>query len=1658
MQITKYILLILSGWLITGAFIVHGQNVTVLSQNTSALTLHFQFDKPEIEINDTPEGSNTVQSQLPGLQLRMNDGLPVVPFMSKIISLQGKDPVYKIKSAQESSINLNPGQSYQIFGNNAESFGGDDQPVVELTYQGLFRDIPIYAVSVFPVRYDPQTHSIKYFTHLIIEISDPAGITGPTQTRMDAFNDKKLNSKLILNDDYKSILLEKPTSSLAQDNQRYKAERYKIFIKETGLYQVTYSDLLNNGISVQQIDTRLLKLYNRGAEIPLYFKGGQDGSFDSGDYFEFWGEINRSAVTGQHPDIHNDPFSDLNVYWLETGNTTGLRMVEESGSLNETNPARYIRPYAFTEKLHFEKDNSFVRFGHQTADIDSPGYTMDHWFFDRGVSAIGSKSYPAEIIWPFTQIGSRSVFVKAMMRGLSEASTSNPLENHQVDIWLNDEKVGTSGSWKDQELHFVSNHGQLGLSQNGLKHGENQFRVIMDQPGVTDIAILNWFEITYQRKYRAYKNIIEFKRQDNLPAGYILQFEIDGFTDSNIDLYKIGISKIVNNRIDFITADDNQSSYRLSFQDEIFSPDIKYVAITQSAKKKPMKIIADHPWKGESVSSLFDNTNRAEYLIITDQLFYANAQKLKSYREANGLAVEVVKAEDIYDEFNFGIKSPLAIKKFLSYAYNNWDSTKRLLYVVLVGSASFDYRSQQGAKIDYVPTFLYETVKYGAAGSDYPYALISGNDIIPDLIVSRIPAKSNSEFEAYLDKLAGYESPENIGEWRNKGLFISGNDASTKEVFSGQPAFRAQNQRIIDMRVPDGFFTRKINTIREDEGQVFDPNFGGTIDLIDYFDDGLNLINFYGHGGGGIWADVQLMNTGDVDRLNEQYRLPFVQSMTCFTGAYENGGINGLADKLLLAPKKGAIGVIAASGVGWLYNDFALGWNLTGFLMESDLTVGEAVLLGKIMYISNNNYVADLYDTSVPSYPTLKSSMVHHYNLLGDPYIKLSIPEKSISIKLSNSLPASGDTILVSLKAPFLQGSGRAELANAKHEVVGERFFNLVNGTSDINLPIPAGLPDQNLYLKAFAENVDGYSDARGIERLSVNRSFIDSIVTSPRTPEIGNQIGFSVYVKSSKPIFSIRIEDIRSSNGVVVDLNLTRINDSLWVYDQGFGAYNAADVIYYDILLTDSTGNNYLFRHNVLTITDPRPDLAVDENSVLFGGTEQMELIFTVKNQTSQSFTDVDVDVFLNNYSGGEVPIFTKKINLTSFEEAEISVPVAIENQQTGHNFVIVVDRNGSITERDEKNNIRSATLPENIKFVSNKTGTSIDGVTNDTIQVASAGRINYQPGAVSPSTVLQYSFVKFDLTTSSESQPGFKYVHFQEENDSKILVIDISNPMTEVTKPGYFEIILDTSSYSLPDLDKIYLCRFNPEIGRWVKMDSHRESNNLVTGLAHSGQYALFLVNDSKEPVIEVTVNGRTLTERMYVPTSPNLALILQDENGIDLTRGFQVRIDEIPVTGENLVMPDSVPNANAVSILTTPKIEPGFHSLTVQVTDVNGNVATKKTDFQVASEFDLRIFGNYPNPFEDETIISFEIISDGILDEFSVKIYTISGRKIREIIRNTEYPDEIWVPGYHEVKWDGLDSDGALVANGVYFAIVSGKYKGKNIEQTLKLAKLK
>ena len=151
-----------------------------------------------------------------------------------------------------------------------------------------------------------------------------------------------------------------------------------------------------------------------------------------------------------------------------------------------------------------------------------------------------------------------------------------------------------------------------------------------------------------------------------------------------------------------------------------------------------------------------------------------------------------------------------------------------------------------------------------------------------------------------------------------------------------------------------------------------------------------------------------------------------------------------------------------------------------------------------------------------------------------------------------------------------------------------------------------------------------------------------------------------------------------------------------------------------------------------------------------------------------------------------------------------------------------------------------------------------------------------------------------------------------------------------------------------------------------------------------------------------------------------------------------------------------------SNVLGITAYPELSIGQHSLSIEVKDVNGNPNTANYTLQVSNEFDLHVYGNYPNPFSDQTIFSYFITNTGqIIDELEIRIFTVSGRLIKRISsdENTGVPgNDPRLVGYNELIWDGRDESGNQVANGVYFAMVKARFEDKEKQQILKVAKLR
>ena len=106
------------------------------------------------------------------------------------------------------------------------------------------------------------------------------------------------------------------------------------------------------------------------------------------------------------------------------------------------------------------------------------------------------------------------------------------------------------------------------------------------------------------------------------------------------------------------------------------------------------------------------------------------------------------------------------------------------------------------------------------------------------------------------------------------------------------------------------------------------------------------------------------------------------------------------------------------------------------------------------------------------------------------------------------------------------------------------------------------------------------------------------------------------------------------------------------------------------------------------------------------------------------------------------------------------------------------------------------------------------------------------------------------------------------------------------------------------------------------------------------------------------------------------------------------------------------------------------------------------TKTTDvFENDSRFitKTKLYANYPNPFNPETTIKFELAKSSNVE---LEIFDIAGRKIKTLV------NEFKTPGVYKVKWNGTDNAGNKVATGVYFY----KLKAGNVLQTKKMVMMK
>jgi CheY-like chemotaxis protein len=547
----------------------------------------------------------------------------------------------------------------------------------------------------------------------------------------------------------------------------------------------------------------------------------------------------------------------------------------------------------------------------------------------------------------------------------------------------------------DHELRVAINGSEQSFMWSGISYyeatldnvalfaGDNTVTLQCLSADGNDSMAVDWFEVAYRREYVAAANTLKFSPDSGS------RYNIDDFTDNNLLAFDIsdptGVVKIDNAII--------TGTNPYSFEFEPTTAGSVYLVLASEVSKIPVGLIEN------TAADLAHNASGADYILIThrdlgwdqngDQLAWLT--DLVAHRQDQGLRVEVVDIEDIYDEFSYGIKSPRALKDFLAYAYSNWQIPAPQ-YVLLVGDSTYDPKDHwNGADATaYLPTYLMFTDYKGETVTDQWFVTVSGDDAVADMHIGRLPAADAAQAAVMVNKILTYETTPNskFGDpnaWEKNILLVADNQSSGAEYLY------------------EGDFA----TINEDAAALLPPimnpyvgylgiHYADATYLNDFItttlnNDGALMVNYAGHGATQVWANEHIFDAADVAALTNADKLPFFVSMSCETGffAYPEVWFYPSLAEALLRSDAGAVAALMPTGMTTTEGQRILNSALFEHIFSEDIRIlGPAIASAKQTLLANG---AEYEQTS------------QTFLLFGDPAMALKVPKprmpKGLTVK-----------------------------------------------------------------------------------------------------------------------------------------------------------------------------------------------------------------------------------------------------------------------------------------------------------------------------------------------------------------------------------------------------------------------------------------------------------------------------------------------------------------------------------------------------------------------------------------------------------------------------------------------------------------------------------
>ncbi len=633
----------------------------------------------------------------------------------------------------------------------------------------------------------------------------------------------------------------------------YNQQYFKINTGKDGIYRLTYDNLVDAGFPVDTEDPRNFQVFHRGEEVSIYVSGEEDGTFDSGDYIDFFGRRNDGTQDTElylrpsyQPHTFYNLFSDTTAFFLTPASTLGRRM-----ALSDE-PSAGLQAESHHDKEILQLHTSQFSFG-RYYPIGSVNGETKLAQYDLGQGWIGNNiEKNAQTVANGTN--HRDFVVDGIV--LRQESEGRPQLEVQIVGFgnvLHNTRIYVGPSL--DELRLIRDEFRLNYTSFGTEDQQLQWTDVsatgrlfirVEEVGFPeferDVVFVSYIRVTFPQEIDVQAQSGLFFNLDKpelglarLSIGNVLERQrVYDVTDKKNPI-RLTSTNVSNNSVEAVV--NMASRYRTIYTEDdskFMTPTIRRVEFGNNQITGNNYIIISHPYLSQPAGAYDDPV-----------------QAYVDYRESvegGGHNVYYADVTKLYDEFSYGEYTPLALKRFIKLAYDQANPD----FLFLIGKSRRVDNDRwrlpdptAGTQKHLVPTL-------GAPGSDLAYVTgLSGREYYPALPVGRLSVNEPENVAYYLDKVKEKENTLQDSPWAKNFLHFSGG-TSTAEI----NLFRSFVEGFGETASSD-FLGANVNSIfkRNNNSVQF-------FNVSEEINRGVGFVTFFGHSGT-QFTDIDIGNVTD---------------------------------------------------------------------------------------------------------------------------------------------------------------------------------------------------------------------------------------------------------------------------------------------------------------------------------------------------------------------------------------------------------------------------------------------------------------------------------------------------------------------------------------------------------------------------------------------------------------------------------------------------------------------------------------------------------------------------------------------------------------------------------------------------------------------------